>query len=83
VGSQAGGGCGATALRQRPAPCVPTLRQWAMLPPHDGETPCESGRLPCGTPDRPAQSPRVPPRPLLEPGQGRTAWRAEGVPLKT
>ena len=34
-------GCGVTALRQRPAPCVSTLRQQARLPPHDGETPRE------------------------------------------
>jgi len=36
---RASGGCGVTALRQRPAPGVPTLRQRARLPPHDGETP--------------------------------------------
>jgi hypothetical protein len=38
-------GCGVTALRQRPAPCVSTLRQQARLPPHDRETPPRSWPL--------------------------------------
>jgi len=37
AGGRAGGRCGVTALRQRPAPCVPTLRQRARLPPLDPE----------------------------------------------
>jgi len=32
------GECGATALRRRPAPCVPTLRQRAGPPPTSRET---------------------------------------------
>jgi hypothetical protein len=49
-----GGGCGVTALRQRPAPCVPTLRQRAKLPPHDGETP-PLPQPPTGAVSRPSQ----------------------------
>jgi hypothetical protein len=59
------------------------LRQRAKLPPHSGETPRYLNRQRRGTLDRS----RIPlgdaTRPCAEPGQGRAAWRAEGVPLKT
>jgi hypothetical protein len=50
----ADGGCGGTALRRRPAPCAPTLRQRAGPPPTSGETPV-SPALRGGTLDCPAR----------------------------
>jgi hypothetical protein len=47
-----------------------------------GEIPCDPGPPTPGTPARPALS-SVIPRPCSERGRGRTAWRAEGVPLMT
>ena len=79
AGGRADGGCGVTALRQRPAPCVPTLRQRAKLSPHDGEIPLSqppTTRYPAVQ-----RATQVRSRPLHESSRGRTAWRAEGVPL--
>ena len=77
---QAGGRCGVTALRQRPAPCVPTLRRRARLPPHDAETPLpQPPTTQC--PRRPTHFPRFA-RALAraQPGPDGLA-RPEGVPL--
>ena len=77
---RAGGGCGAAAPRQRPAPCVPTLRQRARLPPHDGETP--RPQPPTARHLSIVQRNPSAPRPLQEPSRGLTARRAEGVRFK-
>jgi len=52
--------------------------------PHSGETPRNPGHLRRGTPRIVQRNPPgCCPGLLHEPGRGRSAWRAEGAPLKT
>src|SRR5215471_16518057 len=69
AGGRAGGGCGVTARRQRRAPCVPTLRQRARLPPPDGEIPATSAAHGAGPPESSNAVPQVSPRPPHEPAR--------------
>ena len=67
AGGRAGGGCEATALRQRPAPCVPTLRQRARLPSPRRRDPPTSATYGAGPPESSSAAPQVSPRPPHEP----------------
>ena len=58
AGGRAGGGCGVTARRQRRAPCVPTLRQRARLPPPTARSPRPQPPTAQDPPNRPTQFPR-------------------------
>jgi hypothetical protein len=80
---RAGGGCGVTARRQRPAPVRSYAEAAGQAAAHSGETPRDPGHLRRGTARAPNATSRCCPRPPHEPGLGRTAWRAEGVPLST
>ena len=76
TGGPAGGGCGGTALRRRPAPCVPTLRQWAGPPPTSGQTPCTPA-IHGQTLARPALPPVIPATmPGARPGLGSPRTKA-------
>jgi hypothetical protein len=79
---RAGDGGGVTARRQRPAPVRSHAKAAGRAAAHSGEPPLlprpPTARHPS---NRLAQHSCVPPRPLHEPGQGRTARRAEGVPF--
>jgi hypothetical protein len=70
---RAGGGCGVTALRQRPAPVRGSAEAAGQAAAHDGEDPRHLSHLRRGTTRIVQHNSPVRPRPLHEPGQGRTA----------
>jgi hypothetical protein len=75
----ADGGCGGTALRRRPAPCVPNAKAAGRRPPAARLPPAEPSAAGHSTVQR---GPSVTLRSCPELAQGRPARRAEGVPLE-
>ena len=81
AGGRAGGGCGETARRQSPAPCVPNAEAAGQAAaPQRRDSPSPRPSYGAALPDRPAH-PLVPRAHCTSRARGPTARRAEGVPL--